>query len=436
MTALIRFLLGIADLFLTVSVVGLLSVGAGFLALIGIKLYDLLGPPHWRNHLPRAFLPQTDLPHVLVQLPVFNEHEIAIGAMNAAAALDWPRDRLHIQVLDDSTDESVEMIAQAAVELRQRGVFVEHRHRQDRSGFKAGALAEGLAATSAPLIAMLDVDFRPPRHWLRDVVPVLMADPDAGFVQSRCEFSNYRTNLLTRVQGMMLDAHFVVEQAGRYRGGWLFQFNGTGGIWRRQAIAEAGGWSSDSLVEDLDLTIRVALAGWHGLFVMDPGIPGLVPERVSHWRVQQRRWSTGFVQVARKLLSTIWRAPWSFGFKLSASFLIFVQVFYPCAAIGIVSLLAAVLLRGGDVTPYVPILALIGSLIVIIALGMTLLPYVALKRGPVWRYVATVVLLPPAMIFIALSNAPSILRTLVGRQESFKRTPKSTKARSEAPARD
>ena len=433
---LVRSLLAFFECCLTLSVVGLVSVGGGFLALIGIKLYDLVGPPHWRIHLPRAFLPEADLPQVLVQIPLFNEHEIGIGAMRAAVALDWPRDKLHIQMLDDSTDESAAMVAREAASLRAQGFHVEHRHRQDRSGFKAGALAEGLAATNEPLIAMLDVDFRPPRHWLRDVIPVLLADPDAGFIQSRCEFSNYRTNLLTRVQGLMLDAHFVVEQAGRYRGGWLFQFNGTGGVWRRAAIAEAGGWSSDSLVEDLDLTIRVALAGWRGLFLMEPAIPGLVPEQVSHWRVQQRRWSTGFVQVARKLLAKIWNAPWPITFKLTASFLIFVQVFYPCAAIGLISLVACVALRLGDVTPYIPVLALIGSLIVIIALGMTLVPYVTLKRGPIWRYVATVLLLPPAMIFISLSNAPSILKTIVGRKESFKRTPKSAKARQEEPARD
>ncbi len=432
----LRLLLGLCEAALTLSVAGLVIVAAGFLALIGIKLYDLLGPPHWRNHLPRAFLPEADLPAVLLQIPVFNEHEVAIEALHCAARLDWPRDRLRVQILDDSTDESVAMVAAAAAELRATGHRIEHRHRTRRSGFKAGALAEGLAATSEPLIAMLDVDFRPPAHWLRDIVPVLLADPDAGFLQSRCEFSNYRTNLLTRVQGMMLDAHFTVEQAGRYRAGWLFQFNGTGGLWRREAIREAGGWSSDSLVEDLDLAIRVALAGWRGLYLNEPAVPGLVPERVSHWRVQQRRWSTGFVEVARKLLRRIWGAPWRFGTKLAASFLIFVQLFYPCAAVGVVSLLACIALRDGDVRPYVPALALVATLVVTVALGMTLVPYVSLRRGPVWRYVATVVLLPPAMVFVALSNAPSILRTLVGRRESFKRTPKSLKARQEAPARD
>ena len=433
---LFRLVLGLLEVCIYASVAGLLTVGAGFAALIAIKFYDLVGPPHWRNHLPRAFLPEAELPDVLVQIPVFNEHEIAIGAMRAACALDWPRDRLHIQILDDSTDESVDMVAAFAAELVADGYHVEHRHRTRRLGFKAGALAEGLGATHEPFIAMLDVDFRPPTHWLRDVIPVLLADPDAAFVQSRCEFANYRTNWLTRVQGMMLDAHFVVEQAGRYRGGWLFQFNGTGGVWRREAIAEAGGWSSDSLVEDLDLTIRVALSGWHGLFMNEPGIPGLVPERISHWRVQQRRWSTGFIEVARKLLPQIWHAPWTLGFKLSAAFLIFVQVFYACVAMGLVSFLAAVAMRGGDFTPYLPALTIVLVSALLIAVGLTLLPYLALRRGPLWRYCATLVLVPPAMIFVSLSNAPSILKTAFGRTESFKRTPKSLKAQSEAPARD
>ena len=429
-------LLGFFEVCLVVADAGLLFVAAGFLALIGIKIYDVFGPPHWRNHLPRAFLREADMPHVLVQVPLYNEHEIGIGAMYSVASLDWPRDRLHIQMLDDSTDESSEMITRAAADLRARGFLVEHRRRTDRSGFKAGALAEGLAATSAPLIAMLDVDFRPPAHWLRDIVPILLADPDAGFVQSRCEFANYDTNWLTRVQGMMLDAHFVIEQFCRYRAGWLFQFNGTGGIRRRSAIMEAGGWSSDSLVEDLDLTIRVALAGWRGLFVMEPAVPGLVPERIGHWRVQQRRWSTGFVQVARKLLAAIWTAPWSVSFKLSASFLIFVQMFFPCLALGVVSFVACLALRGGNIVPYLPMLVFFFSLTLAISVGLTLLPYVTLKRGPLWRYLVTLAMLPPSMIFISLANAPSIVSTVVGRRESFKRTPKSMKALKEVSARD
>lgn len=431
----ITLLLGFFELLIAFSVIALLGLAAGFLVLIAVKCYDFLGPPHWRNSLPRAFVPEAELPHVLLQIPVFNEHEVAIEALRCAAALDWPRDRLHIQILDDSTDESVAMIAEAAMRLRDQGYIVEHRWRRDRAGFKAGALAEGLAETRVPLIAMIDVDFRPPPHWLRDVVPVLLADPAAAFVQSRCEFSNYRTNWLTRVQGMMLDAHFVIEQAGRFRAGWLFQFNGTGGIWRRDAIADAGGWSSDSIVEDLDLTVRVSLAGWHGLFMMEPAIPGLVPDRLSHWRVQQRRWSTGFVEVARKLLPTIWNAPWTLGYKLSAMFLIFVQIFFPAAAVGLVSLFACIFIRHGNYHPYLWWLILILTLTVVITVGMTLVPYVALRRGPFWRYVTTALMIAPAMLFLSLSNAPSILTTAIGRSEGFKRTPKSQKAKDEQPSR-
>jgi cellulose synthase/poly-beta-1,6-N-acetylglucosamine synthase-like glycosyltransferase len=298
-------------------------------------------------------------------------------------------------------------------------------HRTNRTGFKAGALAAGLAENHAPIIAMLDADFRPPRNWLRAVVPTLLADPQAGFAQSRCEFANYRSNWLTRAQGLLFDSHFMMEQATRYRAGWLFQFNGTGGIWRREAIDAAGGWSADSLCEDLDLTVRAALSGWHGLFVMEPAVPGLVPEKVSHWQVQQRRWSTGFVQVAQKLLRSVWGAPWTFADKVSASFLILVQAFFPCAAVASLSLIACYLLTGGDFDSYREIVNLIGGLIIAVALGMTLVPYLTLKRGTIWRYLATVVSLPPLLVYVSLSNAPSIVHTLFGRTESFKRTPKT-----------
>ncbi len=144
----------------------------------------------------------------------------------------------------------------------------------------------------------------------------------------------------------MLDAHYVMEQATRYRAGWLFQFNGTGGLWRREAIEAAGGWMGDSLSEDLDLVVRAELAGWHGIFLMDPAVPGLVPDRLDHWRVQQKRWSNGFVQVARKLLGDVWGSPWTLGRKIAASALILIQAFYLCAATATLALLACVVLRG------------------------------------------------------------------------------------------
>jgi cellulose synthase/poly-beta-1,6-N-acetylglucosamine synthase-like glycosyltransferase len=410
---------------LTLAVVGLFIVGGSFLLLIAVNIIELLTGARWRVPLPPVDVAEADLPHVLLQIPVFNEGEMVLDALHVAAALDWPRDKLHIQLLDDSTDETV-AIAQAAIkELTLAGVDVLHVRRENRTGYKAGALAVGLAQNDAPIIAMLDVDFRPPRDWLRVSVPYLLADPQAGFLQSRCEFSNYRTNWLTRAQGLLLDSHFAMEQATRYRAGWLFQFNGTGGLWRRAAVNEAGGWSADSLCEDMDLTVRAELAGWHGIFLMEPPVPGLVPERVRHWRVQQRRWSNGFVQVARKLLPKVWSSDWSLHGKVSASALILIQAFYPCAAIATVSFVFCLILSGLNPIAYLPLMGFLAILIVIVAVGMTSTPYFLLKRGTLLEYLKTIASVPPLMVYVSVSNAPSILKTVFGRREHFKRTPKA-----------
>lgn len=408
-----------------VSVLGLLFVGGGFIALISINIWERATGRTWGRPLRSLALVDAQLPHVLVQIPVYNESQMVADALRSAAALDWPRDRLHIQLLDDSTDETAAIAAAIVSELCALGIDVLHLRRKDRSGYKSGALAAGLLHSDAAYVAVLDVDFRPPAHWLRAVLPSLIADPRASFIQSRCEFSNYRTNWLTRAQGMMLDAHFTMEQATRYRAGWLFQFNGTGGVWRRAAIEAAGGWSSDSLCEDLDITVRAEIAGWHGLFAMEPAVPGLVPDKVRHWQVQQRRWSNGFVQVARKLLGAVWSADWSLRRKLSASLLILIQAFYPCAAIASLSLFACVLLRGGDPAAYLPIIDLVALTVAFVAVGMTLAPYLTLRRGSPWRFFATIVSLTPLMIYVSVSNAPSILRTVFGATETWKRTPKT-----------
>ncbi len=422
---LIDFMTFLSDLALLVSVLGLLFVAVGFLALIGINVFERLRGRKLGRPLRHLILTDADLPHVLLQIPVFNEPETVVGALRSAEALDWPRDRLHIQLLDDSRDETSVVAARVIREMHERGFDVLHLRRGDRSGYKAGALAAGLLHSNAPYVAVLDVDFRPPSNWLRKVMPALIGDPKASFIQSRCEFANAGSNWLTRAQGLMLDAHYVLEQATRYRAGWLFQFNGTAGVWRRAAIDAAGGWSSDSLCEDLDLTVRAEIAGWRGLFSMDPPVPGLVPDQVKHWRVQQRRWSNGFVQVARKLLKQVWTADWAFGRKCSASLLILIQAFYPCAAIATGSLLASLMLRQGDPTAYIPLINIVAALIAIIAVGMTLTPYLILRRGSFSRYVATVASLTPLMIFVSLSNAPSILKTVFGAADTWTRTPKS-----------
>jgi cellulose synthase/poly-beta-1,6-N-acetylglucosamine synthase-like glycosyltransferase len=410
---------------LSAAIGGLLFVGASFLILIAINVFEQVSGRQLGRPLAKARLTEDGLPHVLVQIPVYNEPAMVADCLRSVAALDWPRGKLHIQLLDDSTDETTKIAAPVVLELRQQGIDVLHLLRPGRRGYKAGALAAGLAKSYAPFVALLDADFRPPANWLRQVVPALIADPDASFVQSRCEFANYRTNWLTRAQGLMFDAHFVIEQATRFRAGWLFQFNGTGAVWRRAAIDAAGGWSGDSLCEDLDLTVRAEIAGWHGLFSMDPPVPGLVPDRVAHWRVQQRRWSNGFVQVARKLLGEVFLAEWQLWRKFSAAFLILIQVFYPCVALGFISLALLAIARGGDMEAYQPLIATAAASMLTIGVGLTLTPYLILRRGPLWRYFATLASLIPLLIFVSLSNAPSIMRAVLGASGSWKRTPKT-----------
>lgn len=414
-------LVGAIDSLITLSVLGMAAIGVGFLALVVRFIYDEL-----RGHraLPDGpALSDAELPHVVLQIPCFNERHVVEGALRAAAQLDYPKDKLHIQLLDDSTDETSEIAEAVVQDLKGQGFDILHLQREDRSGFKAGACAEGLKLSDAPFVAMLDIDFRPPADWLRLAIPVIVADPKAGFVQARCEFANYRKNWLTRVQGLILDGHFMIEQRSRASLGWLFQFNGTGGVWRRAAIDSVGGWLDYSLTEDLDLTIRTALAGWHGRFLQTPAIPGQMPEGMRDWRRQQRRWSNGFIQVAQRTVGPLWAAPWPLLERMAAVTLVLHQVFFPlCAGAIILMILGA--LAHMSFAPYVPLLIAIAALSTAVVLGMTLPPYIALKRGPLWLYFMTMAILPPLFIYLAVANAPKIISTARGRVEQFKRTPK------------
>ncbi len=284
---------------------------AGVLLLLAVLSAQLVALGYCRLFLPAARvrlpqLPEEALPSVLVQLPVRDEGALALRVAAAAARLDWPRDRLEIQVLDDGSAEHHEELKSAVMELVPQGVTVAVLKRNERTGFKAGNLAFGLKHSEAPYVAIFDADFVPPADFLRRTVPALIADTGLSFVQARWSHANRDKNWLTRAQGLLLDAHFAVEQEGRVRAGLPISFNGTAGVWRREAIDNAGGWTGDTLTEDLDLSMRCMLKGWRTAYLKDVEVPSELPESAAAWRGQQARWTKGHAQCARKLLPAVW----------------------------------------------------------------------------------------------------------------------------------
>ncbi len=260
------------------------------------------------------------LPPVTVQLPLYNERYVAERIIASASALDYPRDLLQIQVLDDSTDDTSRIAAHAVQNIAERGIDITFIHRDHRDGYKAGALANGLRTASGEPVAIFDADFIPPRDFLQRVVNQAAAfdDPRVGFVQTRWGHLNRDSSILTGAQAALLDMSFVIDQSVRSRLGLKMNFNGSGGVWRREAIESAGGWQADTLTEDLDLSYRAQINGWRGRYLSDVVCPGELPDNVLAFKVQQARWTRGSVQCVRKLFPRIARSDMPWWHKLAA----------------------------------------------------------------------------------------------------------------------
>ena len=276
----------------------------------------------WRRgpvvNLPVAALRDDDLPLVTVQLPIYNELYVSERIISAACALDYPADKLQIQVLDDSTDETTTLIAQIVEEAQASGTNIVHVHRTNRAGYKAGALAEGMETATGEFIAIFDADFVPPPEFLLRTVTEF-AEPDVAFVQARWGHLNRDYSWLTKIQALAIDGHFLVEQSGRGDAGYWFNFNGTAGIWRAEAIYDAGGWTAETLTEDLDLSYRAHLKGWTARYLEDLVVPAELPVQLLGFRRQQHRWARGSMECARKLLPSVWRTKASIGTKFQAT---------------------------------------------------------------------------------------------------------------------
>ena len=257
---------------------------------------------------PKRRFAEDELPRVTVQLPLFNEMYVAERLLESVTALDYPRHLLDIQVLDDSTDDTTRIASAAVERYRAAGYDISYLHRDNRSGFKAGALENGMRTAKGELIAIFDADFMPRPDCLRKMLDYF-TDPGIGLVQMRWSHINADYSLLTRIQEVLLDGHLVIEQVTRNRTGGFFNFNGTAGMWRRQAIEWSGGWQHDTLTEDSDLSFRAQLMGWRFVYLLDEDVPSELPVEINAFKAQQRRWAKGLVQVGLKLIPRVWRHP-------------------------------------------------------------------------------------------------------------------------------
>ncbi len=300
--------------------VGLYMLTLGVLTIYGIHRYIqiYLYTKH-RRKVPVPSGKFSDLPQVTVQLPMYNEMYVAERVIEAACQLDWPREKLQLQVLDDSTDGSAEIAKNCCDRMRRLGHNIQYIHRNNREGYKAGALAHGLTESSGEFILIFDADFVPTRNLLRGAIHYF-TDPNIGCVQTRWDHINRYQSLLTRCQAIFLDGHFMIEHTARNRSGRFINFNGTAGIWRRKAIEDSGGWQHDTLTEDMDLSYRAQLRGWQFVFMPEMLAPAELPPEIVAFKQQQHRWTKGQVQTAVKLLPSIMRAPLPLKVKVEAFF--------------------------------------------------------------------------------------------------------------------
>jgi len=395
------------------------------LAALGLTVYGLnillTAGLYWKKKDEAIETPAlTQVPRVTVQLPIYNELYVVERLIDAAAALDWQRDQLQIQVLDDSDDETTP-IAQARVDYyRKRGIDMALYRRNDRAGFKAGALAAGLARATGEYLAIFDADFVPPIDFLKKTIPHFLSQPNLGLVQTRWGHLNTTYSPLTRAEALALDGHFVVEQTARSRNGLFFNFNGTAGVWRRACIEQSGGWQGDTLSEDLDLSYRAQMGGWKFLFLPDVVSPAELPPQIHAYKRQQFRWAKGSTQVLIKLGARVLTMPGLAPFKRIEGLLHLSG--YLMNPLMLLALLALVPLMALDTQfPDVMIyfsFAMLGP-VVMYALAQRALYHADWSLR--LRYFVVLLLLGTG---IAMNNSIAVLAAITRRGNTFRRTPK------------
>ena len=372
-----------------------------------------------------------DWPFVTVQLPIFNELYVIERLIDAVVQFDYPKDRFEIHILDDSTDETVEVVRKKVEEYQAKGYQIEQILRSERNGFKAGALKDAMPYANGEFMAIFDADFLPNPDFLKKTIPYF-ADDSVGVVQTRWEHINENYSLITQLQALQLNVHFTVEQMGRMRGNLLLQFNGTAGVWRRSTIEDAGGWEADTLTEDLDLSIRAQLKGWRIHFLEEVGSPAELPAEMNSLKSQQFRWMKGGAETAKKMLPTVWKSDLGLWQKVQAtSHLLASTVFVFVFITGVFS---------------VPLLFVLGDLMeqgfrkdffayfLAGLLSIIAVYYVANVQAPIHKGASFPRLLYKFLflfpLFLALSmglslhNSIAVLQGYIGKKSPFVRTPK------------
>ncbi len=315
------------------------------LAVYGIHRYALVYNYYKnRKHVPGSPPEIATWPKATVQLPIYNERYVIERLVEAVSQFDYPRELLEIQVLDDSTDQTQQVARDCVDRYRALGLPISYIHRDNREGYKAGALQEGLKSADGEFVAIFDADFIPPPDFLRRTVPYF-ADEKLAMVQTRWSYINRNYSALTEVEAILLDGHFVIEHSARYRSGLFFNFNGTAGVWRRNAIEDAGGWQHDTLTEDTDLSYRAQLRGWQFLYLPDIECPSELPVEMNAFKSQQARWAKGLMQTAKKILPRVLRSNQPAAVKAEAFFHLTANISYPLMVVMSMILLPAMIVR-------------------------------------------------------------------------------------------
>ena len=395
------------------------------LAAYGIHRYVLVYNYYkYRKNVPGPPPEITDWPKVTVQLPIYNERYVIERLIEAVAQFDYPRDRFEIQVLDDSTDETVSVASSCVERYRALGLPIFYIHRTNREGFKAGALQEGLKSATGDLIAIFDADFIPPADFLRRTVPYFV-EQKMAMVQTRWSYINRNYSALTEVEAILLDGHFAIEHSSRFRSGLFFNFNGTAGIWRRAAIEDAGGWQHDTLTEDTDLSYRAQMRGWKFLYLPEIECPSELPVEMTAFKSQQARWAKGLMQTAKKILPRVLRSDVPTNVKVEAVFHLTGNISYPLMVFLSIILLPAMIVRfyqGWFQVLLIDLPLFIASTCSISSF------YLAAERAfypKTWK--RTFLYLPFVMalgIGISVRNALAVMEAIFGVKSEFVRTPK------------